>query len=161
MEYLDLYDKNKNKIGKKILRGSKIPENTYIMLSLIFIENKNGEYLFQMTSKEKGSIWATTGGHVKSGDNSFVTIKKELKEELGLTLNPRKIKHIYTIVKNNRILEIYYLKEDIDISKLVYQKEEVEYAIWISKKELKKFIDEDRVRKSNVNIMKKIEFIKG
>ena len=160
MEYLDLYDKNKNKIGKKILRGNEIPENNFIMLSIIFIENNKEEYLFQMTSKEKGSVWATTGGHVTSGDDSFITIQKEVSEELGLYLNPKNIKHIHTSIGNNRIAEIYYYKEDIDISTLKYQESEVEYVEWLSKDDLIKLIKEEKVRKSNVKIMEEIGLIK-
>ena len=44
------------------------------------MENSKGEFLFQMVSKEKGSIWATTGGHVKSGETSLDGIINEIKD---------------------------------------------------------------------------------
>ncbi len=70
LEYLDLYDENKNLTGEKIIRPKgkpQVPKNRYINLVIIFIRNSKGEFLFQKTSKEKGSVWATTGGHVQSG----------------------------------------------------------------------------------------------
>lgn len=41
MEYLDLYDKDKNLTGEKILRGNAkqdIPEGKFINIAIIFIE---------------------------------------------------------------------------------------------------------------------------
>ena len=153
MEYLDLYNEKKEKIGKKILRGLEIPKDYYIMIVVIFIENSKGEFLFQFTSKEKGSIWATTGGHVKSGDNAISTAVIEVKEELGIDIDKDKLKNIFTGMKNNRIFEVFYIKEDIDINKMTLQKEEVESVRWFSKEELKKLINEENVRKSNIELL--------
>lgn len=65
MEYLDLYDINKNLTGEKIVRGKGkpiVPENNYINIVIIFIQNSRNEFLFQITSKDKGQELATTGG---------------------------------------------------------------------------------------------------
>ena len=51
MEYLDVYDENKKKTGKIIVRGEKPKENEHILLSIIFIKNSEGKYLIQKTSK--------------------------------------------------------------------------------------------------------------
>ena len=153
MEYLDLYNDKEEKTGKRILRGSQIPEGFYIMIVVIFIENSEGKFLFQMTSKEKGSIWATTGGHVSSGDDAVTTIVKEVKEELGYDIDKDKLKHVFTGIKNSRIFEVFYIKEDINIDKLKLQKEEVEYVKWLSKSELRSMINDNNVRKSNIEAM--------
>ena len=159
MEYLDLYNDKKEKIGKTILRGTEIPLGYYIMLSIIFIENSAGEFLFQYTSKEKGNVWATTGGHVKSGDDALITIVKEVEEELGIRLNKNELKHVFTGMKNGRILEAFYIKKDIDINSLTLQKEEVESVKWLSKNELRELINQDNVRKSNIEILKELGLI--
>ena len=74
-EYTDLYDENKKPTGEKLFREKgtklKVPSNRYIVVVLAFIENSNGKFLFQMTSKRKNNVWATTGGHVKSGQTSL------------------------------------------------------------------------------------------
>ncbi len=67
MEYLDLLDENKNLTGKIIERGTKFEEGYYVNVVIVFIENSKGQFLIQKTSKQKGSTWATTGGHVKAG----------------------------------------------------------------------------------------------
>ena len=69
MEYLDLYDKNKKITGDIIVRThdkANVPNNKYINIVLVFIKNCEDKFLLQLTSKEKDSVIATTGGHVKS-----------------------------------------------------------------------------------------------
>lgn len=153
MEYLDLYNERKEKIGKTILRGTEVPLGCYIMICIVFIENSEGKFLFQYTSKEKGSIWATTGGHVKSDDDALTTAVIEVKEELGIKLDKNKLKHVFTGIKNDRILEVFYIKQDIDIESLTLQKEEVESVKWLSKDELKELINQDNVRKINIQLL--------
>ena len=159
MEYLDLYNKNKEKIGKTIIRGEKIPEDSFIMITIIFIENSKNEFLFQRTSKEKGHVWATTGGHVSAGDDAITTIVKEVKEELGYTLDTSKLKHIHSGMGKGIIFEVFYLNEDIDETKLILQKEEVESVKWLSKEDLRKLASEGLVRQSNVKVIKECKIL--
>ncbi len=56
MELLDVYDNYGNVTGRTIVRGDKsavLNENEHIAVSVIFIENDNGEFLIQKTSQEK------------------------------------------------------------------------------------------------------------
>ena len=90
MELLDIYDDNGNKTGRIIERGDKsvkLSKNEHIAISVIFIENDNGEFLIQKTSKEKGNIYSSTGGHVDSGETPITAIKREVKEELGIDIS--------------------------------------------------------------------------
>lgn len=86
MEKRDLYDINRNLIGKSIFKNEPISENTYIMMVVIFIQNDNNKFLIQKRSIDKGGKWATTGGHPKSGESSLEEIISEVKEELGIIL---------------------------------------------------------------------------
>ena len=84
MELLDIYDSEGNTTGRKIVRGDKtaiLNEDEHIAVSVIFIENDNGEFLIQKTSKEKGNDFSSTGGHVDSGETPLMAIKREVKEE--------------------------------------------------------------------------------
>jgi len=152
MEYLDLYDENKNLTGEKILRSKdmKIEPGKYINIVIVFIENSENKFLIQKTSKEKGSVWATTGGHVKSGTTCYEAIIEEIKEELGIDINPSEIKHIETNKFNRAYQDVYYLRKDIDIKDITIQKEEVEYVKWLTKEEINELIEKDEFRKSNI-----------
>ena len=81
MEKRDLYDKNRNLTGKTIYKGESIPEGSYIIVVLIYIQNSKGEFLLQKRSARKNGLWATTGGHPKSGEDSIQGILTEVKED--------------------------------------------------------------------------------
>ena len=40
MEYLNVYDNNKNKLDKKIVRGVKLSNDEHILVAVIFIIQK-------------------------------------------------------------------------------------------------------------------------
>lgn len=158
MEYLDLYDENKKLIGEKILRSKdmKPQKGKYICIVIVFIQNSEGKFLIQMTSKEKGSVWATTGGLVKSGSTPDLTIIEEIKEELGIDVNINEIKHIYTEKRENTFIDTYYLKKDLAINELILQKEEVEFVKWLSIDEINNLIKNNKFRKGNIEPFKYI-----
>ena len=121
-EYTDLYDENKNLTGEKLFRekGTKliVPKGRYSVVVLVFIENSKGEFLFQMTSKRKKNVWATTGGHVKSGQTSKEAIIEEIKEELGIDINEDEVKLFKTYKYDDAFKDVFYIKKDIDINSL-------------------------------------------
>ena len=120
MEIRDLYDINRNLIGKTIEKDDKIPDNTYIMMVVIFIQNSNNDFLIQKRSLDKGGKWASTGGHPKAGESSLQGIITEVKEELGIKINnPILFKQANG---KNAICDLYYIKEDIDLTKIKIQK---------------------------------------
>ena len=158
MEYLDLYDENKNLTGEKILRSKdmKIEPGKYINIVIVFIENSESKFLIQKTSKEKGSVWATTGGHVKAGTTCDEAIIEEIKEELGIDINPSELKYIGTNKFNRAYQDVYYLKKDIDINEITIQEEEVEYVKWLTKEEINDLIEKDEFRKGNIGAFKSL-----
>lgn len=157
MEYLDLYDSNKNKLNKKIVRGNyTFKDNEHILISVIFIENNNNEFLIQLTSKNKGSIYSSTGGHVTSGSNEFDTIVKELYEELGLVIDKKEITFIKDITINIPIFSLYYLKKDIDLNKIILEKDEVEDVSYLTKEEILKLIDTNKFLTSHGILFKEL-----
>lgn len=160
MELLDLYDKKGNKINKTIIRGEK-PEEGYIMVSIVFIKNTNGEYLIQRTSKEKGLEYASTGGHVNTGETSLECIIRELEEELGLTVKKEELSFLGLEVRTKApvIFAVYALEKDVDIDKLTLQEEEVESVIWLSKEEIIKLIENKDFKESHGDIF--IKYIVG
>ena len=153
MEYLDLYDENGILTGETILRSKDMkPEiGKYIKVVIVFIQNSEGKFLIQKTSKQKGSIWATTGGLVSSGYTSDETIVKEIEEELGLIIDFNELKHFYTEKREHVFQDAYYLKKDIEIKNLILQLEEVEFVKWLNIDEIKELINNNEFRKGNIN----------
>ena len=155
-EYTDLYDENKNLTGEKLFRekGTKliVPKGRYSIVVLVFIENSKGEFLFQMTSKRKKNVWATTGGHVKSGQTSKEAITEEIKEELGIDINEDEVKLFKTYKYDDAFKDVFYIKKDIDINSLTYQEDEVEYVKYLTKDEILDLINNNgNIRKTNID----------
>ena len=156
-ELLQIFDENKNKLDESIERSLKktLTNGKHFMIILIFIEN-DGKFLIQKSSKEKGSEYATTGGHVTYNDDGFMTCKKEVSEELGIQLRDDEIEYIDTIDYKNCFCEIYYSSKYVNISELNLQKEEVESVNWFSKEEIENLIKNNQFRKSNIEAFNKI-----
>ena len=140
MEIRDLYDENKILTKEIIKKGEKGPKGRYYITVVVWIQNNNNEFLIQKTSKEKGSYYSTTGGHPKSGETSIQGIVTEVKEELGLDINPKNLTLFKTIKTEDDFVDLYYLKQDIDLKGITLQKEEVEEASWMTQKEIESLI---------------------
>lgn len=152
IEKRDLYDINRKLTGKTIFKGEAIPDGKYITVVLIFIQNTEGKFLIQKRSKIKNGKFATTGGHPKAGENSIQGILTEVKEEIGLDLNPKDLQLYYSSRsdKDKVFWDDYYIKMDVpNIENLVLQKEEVESVCWLSIDEIEALMKEDKFFKND------------
>lgn len=146
MEILDIYNEKGELTGKTIERGDKnnLEEGEHFAVALIFIENSKGEFLIQKTSKEKGSKYATTGGHVNHGETPKECILREVKEELNISLKEDEIQEFGYIIYDLPIRYIFYIKKDINLDDISLQKEEVEKVEYLSIEQIKKLIEENK-----------------
>lgn len=154
MEKLDLYDIHLNKLNKTIVRGEGMPgDDEYVLVTTIWIRS-GIRYLIQHTSPEKGSIYASTGGCVSSGNTSREQIKIECKEELDFELKDENLSFLGRAYLDKAIFDIYYYEdEDIDLEEIKFnlQKEEVESVVWLTKDEIEDLIIKDEFRESSAN----------
>ena len=151
MEILDLYDDNLDKLNETVVRGSNIDKGKNIILAIVFIKNKDNKYLIQKTSIGKGGDYSTTGGHVLAGEDSEISIIREIKEELGIDIDTKELKHLNTFKYPTKpcIFNIYLLNKDIDINDIVLQEEEVESVKWLSTLEIEKLINDNKFLESH------------
>lgn len=157
MELLDLYDDNGNILNEKIIRGEKPEIKKNIMLSIVFIKDKNNKYLIQKTSKEKGSKYSTTGGHVISGEDGLTTIIREIEEELGLFIEKEKIKFIDKIKYPTKqcIFNVFELIiHNINLNSIKIQTSEVESVCLLTKDEIYNLINEGKFLETHGYIFK-------
>lgn len=148
MEYINLYDEKGNPLKEKGIRGQKNPGLKGVVI--IYIENTKGEFLIQKTSSKRGSIYATTGGHVSYGSDFFKTIIKEVQEELGIDISKDHIKEMTSYITEDYYLKTYYLKKDIDIKDITIQEEEVDYVKWMNTEEIDELIKKNQFRIGNI-----------
>mgnify|MGYP004490618687 FL=1 len=157
MEFLSIYDNNKQKTPKKIQRGVKPKENEHILITIIIIENNDNKYLVQKTSKEKGNDYAFTGGHVTYNETSEDAIIREVKEELGIDISKERIKYVADIELGIPFMDIYYLKDDIKLKDIMLQEEEVESLNYLTKEEIEALIRNNKFRKSHEKAFNKYQ----
>lgn len=139
MEKRDLYDEDRNLTGETIYKGEEVPEGKYINVVLVYIQNSEGKFLIQKRSKRKNGLYATTGGHPKSGESSIEGIITEVKEEIGLDIKPEDLTLYFGgRSETERVFwDDYYAKIDVEnIDDLKLQEEEVESVHWFTVEEV-------------------------
>ena len=154
VERRDLYDKDMNLTGKTIAKGEEIPKGYYITIVVCFMENNNGKFLMQKRSVQKDGLWGTTGGHPKSGEDSLTGIHTEILEELGLDIDPNKLKLVTTVQDNKLICDIYYLKKDINLDDIIMQESEVADVKYFTLDEIEELYRKGDFKKSHYYMFK-------
>ena len=150
MEIRDLYDENKRITGETIVKGEVIPKGKYYITVVIWIQNEDGEFLIQKRALRKDGKWATTGGHPVSGETSEQGAFTEIREELGLNLEGKKLTLFKTIKTEDDFVDLYYIKvKNINIKDIIIQKEEVESVKWASIEEIKRLIEKHQFSESH------------
>ena len=159
MELLDVYDFKAIKTGKVVERGTNdtnFKKGEHIAVAIIYIENDNNEFLIQKTSKEKGGLYSSTGGHVNHNEEPIDTIKREVKEELGIDISNDNIISLGYLVYDFPVRFIFYLKKNIDINTIVLQKDEVESVSYMSIDEIRDIIDNGLMHKAHAKVLEKV-----
>ncbi|MEG2289257.1 MAG: GNAT family N-acetyltransferase [Clostridium sp.] len=144
MELWDVYDKYREATGRTHERGNKMTDGDYHMVVHIWIINDRGEFLIQKRQPWKigwPNMWdCATAGSAQQGDNSTMAVIREVKEELGLDINPRKLEPLFTVKFANGFDDIWIIRDNINIEDLKLQYEEVADARWATESEIREMI---------------------
>ena len=147
-ELWEIFDENGNATGRLHERGNPLGKGEYHLTVSVWIENDNGEYLIskRAPNKENPNVWECTGGNAIAGDDSLTTALKETNEELGVVLKPqngRMIKHHSRKCSCNHCLaDIWLFQQNIDISTVTLAPHETCGAMWASRDEINRMIDD-------------------
>ena len=148
MEPLTVVDGNDKVIGDASFEEVYKNKLTHRLVHVLVFNNK-GELLLQKIPKEKSfcpQCWTTSaGGHVKKNEEYEEAAKREVKEELGISLELEFFsKELYVDkqyqVGLNKFIEIYKATYEGPFN-LNYEK--VEHAEFLSFKKIKKMIEND------------------
>lgn len=144
MEKLDLYDINHKKTDQTMIRDQSQPKNLYRLAVGVAIFNSKSQMLIQKRTDDKKlfpSLWdVSAAGAVKSGESSQMGIQRELKEELGVSVDFSEIRPKVTTTFPTGFNDFYTLNLDLNISDLTLQKSEVVEVKWASQAEIKQMI---------------------
>ena len=156
MELLDVYNNNGERTGRIVERGAKdtlFAEGEHIAVAIIYIENDNNEFLIQKTSKQKGGNYSSTGGHVNHNEEPIDTIKREVKEELGIDISKDNIVDLGYLLFDFPIRFVFYLRKNINIKDIILQKEEVESVSYMSEAQLKGLIKKGLMHEAHAKVL--------
>lgn len=146
-EIWDIYDENRNLTGKTIKRcDHPRGENEYHLAVHIWIKNSKGEWLISKRTPNKHFplMWECTGGSVITGEDSLTGALREVKEELGISLDKEK-GSIYRSLKRtvyHDFCDVWIFEHDCDIKDVVFQEGETCDAMWASSDKILKLIED-------------------
>lgn len=150
MEYWDLYDKDRNKLDKIVMRGECLNDDEYHLVVNVWIKNKDNKFLISQRTPNKPHplMWECTGGSALAGEDSLMAGIREAKEELGVTLSSDNAKFIGWDTRYYPncpdILEVWLFLDDTPIEDVKIQEEEVVDVMWASVSEIKKLSEEGK-----------------
>ena len=146
MELWDVYDMDRNKMNRTMVRGEAFNDGDYHLVVHVCIFNSKGEMLIQQRQPFKEG-WPnmcdiSVGGSAIQGDSSQTAAEREVLEELGIKLDLQGVRPHFTINFDRGFDDIYLVEKDISLCQLKLQYEEVQNATWASKEEILSMIDQ-------------------
>lgn len=145
MEKFDLYNNDRQLVGKTIERGQNCPNDLCRLVVHICIFNKKGEMLIQQrqnTKKSWPNAWdITLGGGVQARENSRQAAKRELSEELGIDYDFSNVRPYMTINFDNGFDDFYLIEKDISLDEVAFKDNEVQAVKWATKDEILTMIE--------------------
>ncbi|WP_163100654.1 NUDIX hydrolase [Peribacillus alkalitolerans] len=143
MEIWDIYNINREKTGKTIVRGEKLEVGEYHLVVHIWIMNSRGEFLIQKrasTMQLRPNMWAMTGGSAVAGDDSHIACAREMYEEIGIQADMANAEVAFTVTRKDNICDVWLIKQDFEISECTMQVEEVSDLKWATIQEIKDMV---------------------
>ena len=138
MEIWDIYDENRNRTGRTIVRGEAFNQGEYYVCAEVWVKNSKGEFLITKRHPDKkfGLMWEFTGGGTLTGETTRASIKRELFEETGIVQEEDDFRYIATNKRRNYFQDIFLLVKDIDLKDLTLSPAETIDAKWVTEEEL-------------------------
>ena len=150
-EIWDLYDENKELLGKDHVRGEQLPIDGYHLVVHVWIRNAKGEYLIAQRSANRPTfpmVWECVDGSVVKGEDSLQGALREVKEEVGVDLLPEKGQVILSDIKKiefgkvvNKIVDVWLFEYDGEVDLSNATTDEAAQVAWMNRSQIKELFD--------------------
>lgn len=145
MELWEVYDKNRQRKGRTMVRGGKIDEGDFHMVVHVCLFNSRGEMLIQQRQPFKDGwpdMWdVSVGGSALAGETSAAAAKRETMEEIGFNYDFESLRPALTVNFSFGFDDYYLITVDVHLESLTLQHEEVNQVKWASCEEILERID--------------------
>lgn len=134
MEYNDIYDKDRNRTGRKHLRGTPWKKGEYGFVVCTWVYDGKGRILMTRRAKEKifAGTWENSGGSVLAGETSRQAIARELREETGIWAEEWEFELLDTGMDAHTHFDYYCIQRDTPIEQIVLQPGETDDVKWVT-----------------------------
>lgn len=152
-EFWDIYDKNRNKLGRLHERGLPINSGEYHLAVEVWVKNSKSQILLTQRHPDKpwGCYWECTMGSVIAGEDSLSGAKRELIEETGINVKDEQIVLLGTMTYKDWIVDTYIVKLDTPSYDLKLQDEEVIDAKWVDTCEFEDMCSKKEIVSGTIN----------
>lgn len=150
-EIWDLYDENRELLGKDHVRGEQLPIGGYHLVVHVWIRNSKGEYLIAQRSANRPtfpSMWECVDGSVVKGEDSLQGVLREVKEEVGIDLLPEKGQVVLSDIKKiefgkvvNKIVDVWLFDYDGEVDLGNATTDEVAQVDWMNREQIKELFE--------------------
>ena len=164
-EYWDLYNRERENIGRLHMRGEPLEQGTYHIVVNVWIVNSKNEVLITQRHPQKelwGGLWeCSASGGVIAGEDSLQGALRETKEEIGINLLSSEASLTETLFRKDDIRDTYLFKKDIPIEDLTFHPDEVINAKWVSRSEYDDFCNKDLMTPPVKNFWELLKNVEG
>lgn len=154
MEFLDIYDENKQLTGRKMKRNDWcLKEGEYHLTVLGVIARPDGTFLITkrvMTKAWAPGWWEVSGGGVQAGESSEEAVRREVKEETGLDVRNAEGGYAFTYKRvnpdegDNYFVDVYRFVMDIDEKDVSFQEAEIDGHMFATREQIESFAKEGK-----------------
>lgn len=145
-----MLDENRRKTGRLVERGnpdSLLGPGEYHLVVFAIIRNSEGNFLISKRTPNKTfpNMWEITGGSAITGDDSEMAVLREIKEEVGLTVDPANgilLDSVRVDDDRSYFADVWLFTHDVNMEEVICQPEEVSEAKIASKEEILTMIEE-------------------
>ena len=144
MEFWDLYTADRILVGRTHVRGDILPMDNYHMVVRVCILNTKGECLISKRASDKvpwPNLWEIPGGAAVAGEDSLMAALREVKEELGIKLDPSGGITIGEQWNDECFIDVWRFVQDVDIRDIQFQPGETCDAMWVSEEKTREMIN--------------------
>lgn len=135
MEVWDLFDENRQPLGKRAGRRDPMVKGEFHIVVVVCVVNDRNEMLLTLRApgKEKyPDTWENTGGALEAGEESRTAAVRELFEETGIQVGENELHLLDSQMEEYAFIDVYVVRKDVPLESLRLQEGETADARWAS-----------------------------
>ena len=109
-EIWDLYNENRELLGRDHIRGEQLPIDGYHLVVHVWIRNSKGEYLISQRSANRPTypfMWECVDGSVVKGEDSLQGALREKEESIETEELVNCLRKLICLRKKERVFQQY------------------------------------------------------